>query len=144
MLQFSPRGQGTVQVLLLPLRGGHELRIFRILRIHRLGRGNPLVSHRGVPVDLTHAYFHLLEILRIFVPPALFVEVLQQYPLSRRNTNGRQHIQSFGRTALRCFTLIVNHLEQHLTVGHIALGHHTDLIFARSHELRFDAHLLLR
>ena len=88
-----------------------------------------------IPVYLTHALLHQLQILAQILPVGF---LFHQNLFCGRNTHGSHEVDTLRCSTKGGLAIIVHHLLQHFCIGLITLWHHTYLIVTGLLELRAD------
>ena len=143
VFQLCPRGEGGVQVLLLPLLCLHEVGVTGVGVVHVGQRGNPSFGDSLVPTNLLHALLHLREHGFERLPTRVVVLLVDEDSFGGSASERCEDVEATGNGALGGFVIRIDHLVQHLGVGLVALGHEVDFVGAGGLELRTDARLLL-
>ena len=80
---------------------------------------------RLVPVDLAHALLHGLQTVAHRLPVGL---LFRQDLFGSSYAHRSEEVESLRCGTFRGLAVIVHHLQQHFSVGLVALWHHVDLV----------------
>ena len=126
MLEFGPRSQCRVEVLLIPLLILHEIGHIVGCFVERLKRQHPVVGDTRLPVYLAHAQLHPVQVDCVLVPSLWLVQLLNKDFLGSRDSHSRHDIESLGSVTHGYQILIVDHFLEHFAIGGVALWHEID------------------